>query len=227
MPLLILAFVATFRASILAPLANPNVALLVLFAGILLVYIEFHRPGIVFPGSVGTVLILIAIYAFNQMPIRPVALLLILSAFTLIILELKFASYGLFTAAGIAALTLGTLNLIDSPAPELRIHPAIALALCTSFGLLTAILLRLALRARHQKTLIGPAALVGYPAIAMEPLHPASMLPAGAAREERPIGHILVQGEIWQATAPTPIAEKAAVRVTGHHGDILEVEIAP
>lgn len=210
--MLLLTLAPTFREQILTPLASPTLALLLLFAGILLIYIEFHRPGIVLPGTLGTILVLTSIYAFNQFPIRPTSLLLILTSFTLIALELKFPSYGLLTAAGIAALTLGTLNLIDSPLPELRIDPVVALATCTSFGVLTAVLLRLAIRARHQKTLIGPAALVGYPATTMEPI------------AAEPTGHILVQGEIWQATAILPISERQLVRVTGHHGDILEVE---
>ncbi|HEY9126082.1 MAG TPA: NfeD family protein, partial [Acidobacteriaceae bacterium] len=160
----------------------------------------------------GVVFVLTALYALGQFPIRPSALLLILSALTLIVLELKFPSHGVLTAAGIGALYFGVIDLIDSPRLELRIHPAITLALCTCFGVLTAILLRLALRAHHQKTLTGPAALVGYPAMTMEPIGP------------QLTGHILVQGEIWQAISTSPIAEKQRVRVTGCHEAVLKVE---
>lgn len=202
----------TLRESLLAPFANPNLALLLLFAGVLLVYLEFNRPGLVIPGSLGAVFVLTAVYALSQLPIRPLGLLLILSALTLIILDLKFPTQGILTVGGIAAVYFGLLILIDSTRPELRIRPVLALALCTSFGVLTAILLRLALRARRQKALTGLAALVGFPAVTMEPI--------GA----QPTGHILVQGEIWQAVAASPIAEQQPVMVTGSRDGVLEVE---
>jgi membrane-bound serine protease (ClpP class) len=208
----------TLRERVLSRLANPNLALLLLFAGVLLVYLEFNVPGTIIPGALGTVLILTAIFALDLLPIRHTALLLLLSAFTLIVLELKFPSHGILTAAGIVALALGTLTLIDAPIPELRIQPVIAIALCTCFGVLTAFLLRLAIRARRQKVLTGPAALVGSHGTTLEPVSiPGTHSP----------GHILVQGEIWEATATTAISVKESVRVTGHHGDILEVEPQP
>jgi membrane-bound ClpP family serine protease len=76
------------------------------------------------------------------------------------------------------------------------------------------VLLRLAVRARRGKSLMGPAALVGFPGTAMEALEPTG----------ESLGHILVQGEIWQATAPETIAAQTSVRVTGFHGDVLEVQ---
>jgi len=218
---LFVATLAQFREQILTPLGNPNLALLLLFAGLLLISLEFNRPGTILPGSLGTIAALTALYALDQLPIRPAALLLILTAFTLLLLDLKFPTHGLLTVVGIAALTLGTLTLIDSPNPELRIQPSVALALCISFGLLFAILLRLALRARRQKTLTGLAALVGYPATTLEPIGLRSGLePSGHIA----IGHILVQGEIWQATSTTPIAARQPVQVIGHHANILEVK---
>jgi len=143
----------------------------------------------------------------------------------LMALEVKFASHGVLALAGIACLAFGTLTLIDAPIPELAIQPAIAIALCVGFGLITVVLLRLALRAKRQKSLLGPAALVGFPATAMEPIFPsagmdsASGLPTGKAP-----GRILVQGEIWQATSVQPIAAHTSLKVTGHRGDVLEVQ---
>jgi membrane-bound serine protease (ClpP class) len=87
------------------------------------------------------------------------------------------------------------------------------------FGIITVVLLRLALRARRQKALIGPAALVGFSATAMEPLEPAG------DNSGRALGRILVQGEIWQATAHEPVPTQASLRVTGFHGDVLEVQL--
>jgi membrane-bound serine protease (ClpP class) len=100
----------------------------------------------------------------------------------------------------------------------MAVQPTIAISLCIAFGVITFVLLRLAIRARRNKALTGPAALVGSAGTAMEPLW---------SKETVPVGRILVQGEIWQATTSVPIPENANVRVTGFHGDILEVQLEP
>jgi membrane-bound serine protease (ClpP class) len=193
----------TLREEILGRLANPNLALLLFMGGALLIYLEFNIPGTIIPGALGTVMVLLAVFSLDLLPIRHTALLLLIAAGALLVLELKFASHGFLAAAGIFCLALGTLTLIDAPVPELAI--------------ITFFLLRLALRARRSKSLIGPAALVGAVGTAMEPIW---------LRETQPIGHILVQGEIWQATANAPIPEKDSVLVVGFHEDVLEVQPA-
>jgi membrane-bound serine protease (ClpP class) len=208
----------TLREQILGFLANPNLALLLLVGGALLIYLEFNVPGTIVPGALGTVMVLLAIFALDLLPIRNTALMLLAAAVVLIILEIKFTSHGVLGFAGIACLAFGTLTLIDAPIPELSIQPAVALGLSTGFGILTVILLRVAFRARRTKFLIGPAALVGYPAVAMQPIQPPTDDPSAK------VGYIEVKGEIWHATAPSPIAAHTRLRVTGFHGDILEVQ---
>jgi membrane-bound serine protease (ClpP class) len=209
----------TVREQLLGYLANPNLALLLLVGGALLIYLEFNVPGTIVPGALGTVMVLLAAFALDLLPIRHTAVLLLLAAAVLLVLELKFASHGVLALAGIACLAFGTMTLIDAPIPELAIRPALAFGLCTGFGIVTLVLLRLAVRARRSKSLMGPAALVGFPGTAMEALQPVGEIGGSTA-----IGHILVQGEIWQATAPEAIAPKTSVRVTGFHGDVLEVQ---
>ena len=204
----------TIREQLLGFFANPNLALLLLFGGGLLIYLEFNVPGTIVPGALGTVMVLLAVFALDLLPIRHTALLLLAAAAVLIVLEIKFTSHGVLGFAGIACLGFGMLTLIDAPIPELGIQPTVALGLSTGFGILTVMLLRLAFRARRSKFLIGPAALVGFPAVAMEPL--------SSSTEAH--GHIEVQGEIWRATASTPVAAHTRLRVTGFHGDILEVQ---
>jgi membrane-bound serine protease (ClpP class) len=205
----------TIREQLLGHLANPNLALLLLVGGALLVYLEFNIPGTIIPGALGTVMVLLAIFALDLLPIRHTAILLLLAAAVLMLLELKFASHGILAFAGIVCLAFGTLTLVDAPIPELAIQPLIAISLCLAFGIITFGLLRLAIRARHNKALTGPAALIGSPGTAMEPLW---------LKDTFPVGRILVLGEIWQATASEPVPEKASIRVTGFHGDILEVQ---
>jgi len=204
----------TVREQLLGYLVNPNLALLLLVGGALLIYLEFNVPGTIVPGALGTVMVLLAAFALDLLPIRDTAVLLLLAAAILLLLEVKFASHGVLAAAGIVCLAFGTLTLIDAPIPELAIQPGLAIGLCTGFGIITIVLLRLAVRARRGKSLMGPAALVGFPGTAMEALEPTG----------ESLGHILVQGEIWQATAPETIAAQTNVRVTGFHGDVLEVQ---
>ncbi len=212
----------TVREQMLGYLANPNMALLLLVGGALLVYLEFNIPGTVVPGAVGTVMVLLAVFSLGLLPLRHTAVLLLLSAAVLFLMELKFASHGVLSLAATACLAVGTLTLVDAPIPELAIRPAVALALCVAFGGITLLLLRLAVRARRNKALTGLAALVGSSATAMEPLWPLD----GSLNDapSHAIGHVLVQGEIWQAIATEPLPVRAAVRVTGYHDDVLEVQ---
>jgi membrane-bound serine protease (ClpP class) len=218
----------TVREQILGRLANPNLALLLIVGGVFLVYLEFNVPGTIIPGALGTVMVLLGVFALDLLPIRHTALLLLMAAAVLLVLEVKFASHGVLAAAGIVCLAFGTLTLVDAPIPELRIQPWVAAALGTAFGIITVVLLRLALRARKRKSLIGPAALVGYPATALEPLYPTAMSAAPMSPAGEPAGHIrghiLVQGEIWEAVSPEPLAKSTQVRVTGYTGDVLKVE---
>ena len=224
----------TIREQLLGHLANPNLALLLLVGGVMLIYVEFNAPGTVVPGALGTVMVLLAVFALDMLPIRHIAVALILAAAILMLMELKFASHGVLAGAGIVCLAIGTLSLVDAPIPELGIQPAIAIGLCVGFGIITVVLLRLAIAARRNKSLMGAAALVGSAATTMEPLAPLaadglnrhaidefSQIP-GIAAGAVP-GHILVQGEIWQAVANEPVAAQTSVRVIGFRGDILEV----
>jgi membrane-bound serine protease (ClpP class) len=212
----------TIREQVLGVLANPNIALLLLVGGGLLIYLEFNVPGTIVPGALGTVMVLLSIFALDLLPIRHTAMMLLLAAAVLIALELKFASHGALALAGIVCLTIGTLTLVEAPIPELAIRPVVAIGLSVGFGLITVVLLRLALRAKRGKSLIGPAALVGFPGTAMEQIGPIG--PIGPAGVE--LGRILVQGEIWQATATTPIAAQTGVTVTGFDGVVLRVQPA-
>ncbi len=203
----------TVREQLLSYLINPNIALLLLVGGGLLIYLEFNVPGTIIPGALGTVMVLLAIFALDLLPIRHTAILLLVAAFALIVLELKFASHGILAAAGVLCLVFGSLTLVAAPIPELAVQPAVAIGLSVSFGAITVFLLRLALRARRRKALTGLAALVGYPGTAMEPIGP----------PDAPLGHALVQGEIWEATATIPIPKGSSVQVTSFHGNVLQV----
>jgi membrane-bound serine protease (ClpP class) len=199
----------TVRENLLSWLVNPNIALLLLVGGALLIYLEFNTPGTIVPGALGTLMVLLGIFALDLLPIRFTAVLLLVAALGLMLLEAKFGGHGVLAVAGIVCLTFGTLTLVASPIPELRINPWVAIGVSLGFGAITVFLVRLALKARRLKVRIGADALVGSEASAMEPL----------SLE----GHVLVEGEIWRAVASEPIATGQRVRVVGHEQYLLRV----
>ena len=199
----------TLQEELLGWLVNPNIALLLLVGGALLIYLEFNTPGTIVPGALGTLMVLLAIFALDLLPIRYTAVMLLIAAMVLLLLEAKFGGHGALAIAGIVCLTLGTLTLVAAPIPEMAVNPWIALSLSTAFGAITAFLVRLAVRARRMKKRLGVDALVGQLASAMEPLTPE--------------GHVLVDGEIWRAVADQAVAKGAALRVIGREHYLLRV----
>ena len=203
----------TLREEILDRLTDPNLAVLVLMVGGLLIYVEFNTPGTIIPGTLGTILVLLALFGLNLLPVRYTSVMLLAAAFALLILEAHFASHGVLAAAGILCLVIGALTLVDGPIPELRVHLATALSAGLAFGLITVFLLRLALRARRSKVRMGGDAMIGLIAVVTQPL--------------APTGQVMVNGELWQAESATPAALGEQVRVQGLRDLTLLVERVP
>jgi len=200
----------TLRDDLLGWLVNPNIALLFLVGGALLIYLEFNTPGTIVPGALGTLMVLLAIFALDLLPIRYTAVLLIVAALVLMLLEAKFGGHGALAIAGIVCLTFGMLTLVAAPVPEMGVSPLVAIAISAAFGVITVFLIRLAVRARRRKARMGADALIGSRGTAIEPL--------------APVGHILVEGEIWQAVASEPLPAGAPLTVVGHDHMLLRVE---
>jgi membrane-bound serine protease (ClpP class) len=138
--------------------------------------------------------------------------MLLVAALVLMLLEAKFGGHGALAITGIVCLAFGLLTLVAAPVPEMAIHPALAIAISAAFGAITFFLVRLAIRARQRKSLLGADALIGSLASAMEPLAPE--------------GHVLVEGEIWRAVAPEPVPAGTPLRVVGHEQYLLRVSPA-
>ncbi|HEV2325323.1 MAG TPA: nodulation protein NfeD [Terracidiphilus sp.] len=203
----------SMRDELLGWLVNPNIALLFLVAGALLIYLEFNVPGTIVPGALGTLLVLLGIFGLNLLPIRFTAVLLLLAGMGLLVLEAKFGGHGALATAGILCLIFGAMTLVAAPIPQMDVSPAVAIALGLGFGVITVFLVRLAIRAQKRKARIGAEAMVGSRATAMEPLEPE--------------GHVLVEGEIWQAVSAKPVLKGASLRVIGRREMVLQVEAAP
>jgi membrane-bound serine protease (ClpP class) len=203
-------YVPSLRQRVLLAIADPNIALLLLVLGAIGIYMEFSSPGLVAPGVVGAVLALLGLTALSVFPIDWLGAALMVVGLVSFVLEAKFTTHGVLTAAGAVALMLGAVLLIDTNIPELRIHWATAAGLAIPFALITSLLLSIAVKARRNKVITGVEAMVGLAAVAVGELNPA--------------GQVLVRGEYWNALAAMHVDAKAPVRITGVDGLTLRVE---
>jgi membrane-bound serine protease (ClpP class) len=193
--------------------ADPNIAFILGAIGLACIYIEFTHPGLVAPGVVGAVALVLAMYAFNLLPINSMGVLLILVGVGLLALEVKVTSHGLLGAGGILALVLGALILVNSPWPQARIRLSTALSVALPLGVIMVVLLRLAIVAKMRKAVTGEAGMVDSVGVAKTDL--------------QPLGKVLVHGELWDARARQPVARGTRVRVREVEGLTLVVEPVP
>lgn len=203
----------SLRQKIVSAIADPNIALVLLVIGALGIYIEFSSPGLIAPGVIGAIMVLLGLSAMSVLPINWLGAALMLLAFTLFGLEVKFTSHGILGAGGAVAMVLGAVMLIDSPVPELRIHWSTAIALALPFSAITVFLLSLALRARRNKVETGREGMIGQTGAAITALAPE--------------GKVFVHGEYWDAVSASPLPAGARVRVTAIDHLKLTVEPVP
>ena len=200
----------TLRERFIAAIADPNLAFILLILGALGVYVEFTHPGMIAPGVFGAILVVVGLSALSVLPINWGGAALMMLALVLFVLEAKFATHGVLTAAGALAMVLGALMLVQSPAPELRIHLSTALAVTLPFALVTSFLLTLAVRARRAKVQTGAAGMVDEIGIAYTALAPA--------------GKVFIHGEYWSAVSSAPVEAGARVKVKSVESLALKVE---
>jgi len=200
----------TWRQRIISAIADPNIALVLLVIGALSIYIEFTSPGLIAPGVVGAILVLLGLSAISVLPINWLGAALLLVAFSLFALEAKFAAHGVLAVGGTVAMVLGAVMLIDSPLPEMRIHWSTAIGLALPFALITAMLVSLAVRARRNKVVTGEEGMIGETGAAVTELAPA--------------GKVFIQGTYWDAVAREKVPAGTRVRVTAVRRLTLTVE---
>src|SRR5712692_2292428 len=175
----------TLKEHILAYIMDPNIAFILLVIGAFALYAEFNHPGAVWPGTVGVVFILLAVFAMHLLPIRFAAVVLIFASFVLFALDAKFGAHGALAIGGIATLVIGALLLVDAPIPEMRVKLLTALAVSIPLGVITVFLMSIALQARRNKVVTGMEGLIGEVAVVQTELAPA--------------GKVFVHGELWDA----------------------------
>ncbi|MFZ3210720.1 MAG: nodulation protein NfeD, partial [Terriglobales bacterium] len=200
----------SLKQRILDFIMDPNVAFILFAIGMLALYVEFNHPGAIVPGVVGFIFVLLAIFAFNILPTRHAALILIVAAFVMFILDAKFATHGALTVGGIALMILGALLLVDAPIPEMRVRLVTALAVSVPIGLITVFLVGLVIKARRSKVVTGSQGLIGEIGVAQSALQPE--------------GKVFVHGELWDAVSSANVAPGERVLVKRIDGLRLSVD---
>ena len=202
----------TPRQTIISAIADPNTALILLVLGVLGIYVEFSAPGLIAPGVLGGIFVLLGLSAISVLPINWMGVALLVLAVVLFVLEVKITSHGILGMGGALAMVLGAVMLVDSPVPELRIHWSTAVGVTLPFAAITVFLLTIAMRARRNKVATGSEALVGEFGEAWTELSPA--------------GTVLVHGEYWNAVAASPVAKGTRVKIMAIDRLTLTVEPA-
>jgi membrane-bound serine protease (ClpP class) len=200
----------TLKQRILSWLMNPNVSFILFSIGLMAIYAEFNHPGAVIPGVVGFVFVVLSLVAFGMLPTNYVSVVMILGAFVLFALEAKFQSHGALGASGIFLMVFGALLLVDGPIPQMRVQLWTALGVSIPMGAITIFLMTIALKARRNKVVTGEQGMIGEMAIVCAPLTPA--------------GKVFVQGELWNAIAPTNVASGQRVVIRQVENLVLQVE---
>jgi membrane-bound serine protease (ClpP class) len=193
----------------LGPLLRPELVVLLLGLGITGLYVEISHPGLILPGVVGVLCLLLFALAFQYLPINAVGLILIGLGVVLFVLEIKVTSYGLLTVGGVACLVLGLLMLFPRDVPALRVSPSFVIPLARAMGVVMGTFVLHAARAQHTPIATGAEGLIGEV--------------GRAATELAPEGKVYVHGELWAARSDAPVARGEEVRVLGVDGLRLTV----
>jgi membrane-bound serine protease (ClpP class) len=199
-----------FGERLLALIAEPNVAYILMMLGFYGLLFELQSPGAILPGVVGGICIILAFLAFSTMPVNYAGVALIILAIVFFLAEVKVTSHGLLAAGGVLSLLLGSLILFEGggSGPRLSWSVIAGATLVTTAFFLT--IVAAGMRAQRRRVTTGAQGLVGRRAVAAEALAPAGRVRLGA--------------EYWNAVSSTPLEPGAEVEITGMDGLRLHVQ---
>ena len=197
------------RQRFLDIISNPNVAYILMMLGLVGLYFELSSPGLILPGVIGAISLILALYAMQTLPINYAGLLLILFGAILFIAEINIMSYGLLSVSGVISIFLGSTMLIDSDDPALQIsrailYPTLGMTVVLSIGIIV-----FATRTRNLKKQGGIEGMLGETGLVKESLNPH--------------GRVLIHGELWEAECEGEIAEGENVSVDSVEGLKIKV----
>nr|WP_314544066.1 nodulation protein NfeD [uncultured Massilia sp.] len=201
-----------WRANVLAAITNPSVALLLMTIGIYGLVFEFMNPGVVVPGVVGGISLLLGLYALQLLPVNYAGLGLIVLGLLFMLGEAFLPSFGILGIGGVVAFVAGALILIDTELPGYGVPPILVAVLGLASALLLTGTVHVAMAARRRPLRSGAATLVGA-------VGHVEQLAGGDGRS----AWARVEGELWQVTGDVPLRPTQAVKVTARDGLVLQV----
>jgi membrane-bound serine protease (ClpP class) len=202
------------RQRFLTRIVQPDIFFILLLVGAIGLYTEFTYPGLIAPGVIGAIALVLALFAMQLLPINLTGLLLIALAMALFVLEAKYTSHGVLGVGGAVAMLLGALLLVRSPLTGAGVSLGVALGATLPFAAIAIGLMRLVLKSRAWEPQTGVEHLV----------HEVGRVTQAIDARESNRGMVLVHGELWQATSGRAIAEGTRVRVLRVDGLTLHVE---
>jgi membrane-bound serine protease (ClpP class) len=202
-------FEMSLKQKIINALSHPNIAYLLLMAGMLGLYMEFSHPGVIFPGVAGAICLFLAFASLQILPFNYVGLLLILLGVALLVGEAFVPSFGVLGIGGAIALGFGSLLLFDTETSDLTVDRSIIFTTVFTLASLMILLGYLVFKSQKQKPTLGVEGLVGD---------------IGEVRTKiDPTGKIFVHGEYWNAEGDGEIPVGEKVKVVGVEGMCLKV----
>lgn len=198
-----------WRMKLLAVITNPTVAYILMMIGIYGLILEGYNPGTFVPGVVGAICLLLALFAFQILPVNFAGLALLGLGIALMVAEAFAPSFGILGLGGVAAFVFGSVMLMDTGVPGYEVPLAIIGAVAAASALVMFLIIALFMRSRSRSVATGREGMVGAEGEALEDF------------EER--GRVFVHGESWRATTSAPVARGQRVRVTDIEGLTLTV----
>jgi len=199
-----------WRSQFLAVITNPNVAYLLMLIGLYGLIFEFSNPGMGVPGVLGAICLMVALYAFQILPVSYVGLGLMLLGIGLMVAEAFAPSFGILGIGGVVAFAFGSIMLMDTELPAYQIALPVIVGLTLSTALAVFAVLGMALRARSQPRVAGLDAAQGQ------------FLQVIRVHHGQPL--VLFEGEYWQVYCSDTLNPGDRVKVVGHEGIHLSVE---
>ena len=208
----ILHFEMGLKQKVINILADPNIAYLLMMAGILGLYMEFSNPGALFPGIAGGIALLLALASFQVLPINYAGLLLIGLGLCLLVAEAFLPSFGILGISGVVSLGLGSLLLFNVQGSDLAVDGSIVLAAVGTLSAFVLVVTVLVVRSQRRKATLGYGGLIGE---------------VGEVRERLDLrGKVFVHGEVWNAEGAERLEAGDRVEVVGYDGMKLKVKRA-
>jgi membrane-bound serine protease (ClpP class) len=201
----------TRRQRLLSTIAHPQIAYLLLSLGMLGLVVELWNPGTLIPGVIGGILLMLAFFAFQIIPIDVAGFLLLILGISLLIVEVTVPSFGVLGIGGIIAVVAGSIMITDE-LPGVRVSYRAIVPMAVALAIIVLGLGRLAVRAQRLAPVTGAAAMIGAVGSTLTPLAPGTP------------GQVRLHGEIWRASSGVQLSPGARVRVRGLSGLTLEVE---